>query len=119
MTSTAHRDEPIVLSDSDIDRLPTVRLPGIGLGVSQRVLWQEGADVVGVMRLRPSGRVDPHVHQHAAHDIWVHDGSCEVLGRYLRAGSFAHVPAGVTHDLVAGPGGCTVLYLYRRLEETS
>ena len=106
--------EAIVLTEEDIDRLPTTVLAGIGQGVSHRVLWEQDNAVAGVMRLRRRGRVDPHVHRRAYHDIWMIDGDCEILGRRLGAGSYVHVPAGVEHGIQAGPIGCTLLYVYRQ-----
>lgn len=106
--------EPIVLGSTEIERLPTVQLPDIGTGVSHRVLWEQDGAIGGLMRIRSGGSVASHAHSASYHDIWVTDGTCTVLGRHLGAGSYVHVPAGVEHAIVAGPTGCSFLYLYRR-----
>jgi hypothetical protein len=114
MTVAPTLRHPIVLTAEEIASLPDDRLTDIGTGVHTRVLWESGDALVGVMRIDSEGKVDDHAHQQAFHDTWVVEGSCELLGRWLTAGSYAHVPAGIAHDTIAGPGGCTLLYLYRR-----
>jgi quercetin dioxygenase-like cupin family protein len=113
-TIPRERDKAIVLTEEEIDHLPTTALRGIGSGVSHRVLWEQDNAVAGVMRLRPHGQVDPHVHRRAYHDIWMIDGECEILGRRVTAGSYVHVPAGVEHGIIASGVGCTLLYVYRQ-----
>ena len=109
--------QPVVLTAEDIDILPTIALHAVGTGVSHRVLWETNDAVGGLMRIHAGGRVDPHIHEHATHDIWIVEGSCETLGRHLPAGSYVHVPPGVEHAIDAGTVGCTLLYLYRRTDE--
>jgi quercetin dioxygenase-like cupin family protein len=41
------------------------------------------------------------------HHITVVKGTCRVLGRPLRAGGYAFVPAGQAHSVKAGAWGCT------------
>jgi quercetin dioxygenase-like cupin family protein len=106
--------EPVVVTAEDIDRLPTVALPAIGTGVSNRVLWETANAVGGLMRIRAHGLVDEHVHEEASHDIWIVEGSCDTVGQHLPAGSYVHIPPGVPHGIDAGSTGCTLLYLFRR-----
>lgn len=106
--------EPVVLTADEISQLPDDHLADIGLGVHTRVLWERDDALVGVMRIDPGGQVDPHLHREAFHDTWVIEGTCEILDRQLTAGSYVHIPAGIDHATVAGPDGCTLLYLYRR-----
>jgi quercetin dioxygenase-like cupin family protein len=41
------------------------------------------------------------------HEISVVSGTCRVLGRQLRAGSYAYIPAGMAHSVKTGTWGCT------------
>ena len=41
------------------------------------------------------------------HHITVVKGTCQVLGRRLRAGGYVYVPAGMAHSVQAGAWGCT------------
>jgi quercetin dioxygenase-like cupin family protein len=41
------------------------------------------------------------------HHITVVKGTCQVLGRPLRAGGYVYVPAGMAHSVKAGAWGCT------------
>jgi quercetin dioxygenase-like cupin family protein len=41
------------------------------------------------------------------HHITVVKGTCQVLGRRLRAGGYVYVPAGMAHSVTAGAWGCT------------
>lgn len=107
-------DPPIVLSVEEIDRLPTTLLHAVGEGVSHRVLWERADAIGGLLRLREGARIPPHCHDHAAHDIFVIDGSCTTFGRKLGVGGYEHVPAGVGHELVVSSEGCTLLYVFRR-----
>ena len=100
--------EPILLTGEEVEALPSRLAHG---GVRHQVIWQGGRTRVGVIHVPPGGRAARRTHEGVNHELWVHDGSCEVLGRYLRAGGFAHVPPGVAHDIVAGPTGCTIVYV--------
>jgi quercetin dioxygenase-like cupin family protein len=44
----------------------------------------------------------------ADHHIVVVVGSCRVLGRQVRAGGSAYIPAGIDHTVKAGAWGCTL-----------
>ncbi len=67
------------------------------------------------MHVPAGARLNPHVHPHSGHHVWVLDGVAEMLGRTVGKGADLHVPAGREHGLTTpGPSGCTVFYLYLR-----
>jgi hypothetical protein len=108
MDENTVRSKAILLDAQEVQEVPD---RADGGGIRHGVLWQNRHTRVGVLHLPPGARGPRSVHEWQHHDLWVHDGSCELLGRYLRAGGYAHVPPGITHELVAGPTGCTLLYL--------
>lgn len=81
-------------------------------GVHERVLWSSGVQVAGVMEFPPGAVMPEHTHHTHSHHIWVTEGSMAVLGQTLTAGSYAHVPPGVPHEVDAGPQGCTLFYVF-------
>jgi quercetin dioxygenase-like cupin family protein len=86
-------------------------------GVDYKLLWRSGKSVAGLMRLAPGGAVTPHTHVRSHHHLWVIDGTAEMLGERVGAGTYVHVPAGVEHGLRAlDEAGCTLLYLFLREE---
>jgi len=46
-------------------------------------------------------------HHDVDHHITVVKGTCRVLDRQVRAGSYVYVPAGMAHSVKAGAWGCT------------
>jgi quercetin dioxygenase-like cupin family protein len=69
--------------------------------------------MAGVLTIEAGHQLGRHAHRRNHHHLWVLDGEVEVLGERVGAGSYVHVPAGVTHDLDArATSGCTVFYLY-------
>ena len=103
-----------VTSTSDeVESLPWEALPTIGSGVRHKVLWRAGDSVAGVMEIDEGGRVNSHSHSNAHHHLWVLEGDVSVHGSSLGSGSYAHVPAGVEHELVnVGTGSCRFMYTY-------
>lgn len=81
-------------------------------GVQERTLWSSGVQVSGVMELAAGARMPEHVHEDHSHHVWVVEGSVEILGELLVPGSYAHVPAGVSHEVAAGDRGCTLFYVF-------
>ena len=84
-------------------------------GVEIKTLWRDsvGASYAGLMRMRPGALLPRHRHRFATHHVWVESGSCRIGDRSFGPGSYLHVPVGVEHGIdEAGPGGCTLLYLY-------
>lgn len=71
------------------------------------------ASYAGLMKLEPGARIPRHTHRFAVHHVWVDLGSCQIGDRTLGPGGYAYVPVGIEHGIdEAGPGGCTLLYLY-------
>ena len=106
----------IVLAASDVDALGWEPLRDLS-GVSQKVLWQSGDVVIGLIRVEPGAEKPAHTHHGAHHHILVTQGSATMLGRQLDAGSYAYIPPDTPHEVVdVGPDGCTFFYTYRPLE---
>ena len=87
-------------------------------GVTYRVLWAEHRSVAGTMELAAGSELAEHTHRRHAHHVWVVDGSVETMDRNLSRGSYAYVPPGQPHDLVAGPDGATLFYLYLEVADS-
>ena len=103
----------VTLPAQEVDSLAWEPLSAIGAGVRHKVLWRSGDSLAGVMEIAEGGRVDSHAHSRAHHHLWVLDGSVSVLGTTLSTGSYAHIPAGVEHELVnSGTGPCRFVYTY-------
>jgi len=106
--------QAVVLPAEAIDALPLVDLEGVP-GVRHRVLWRDAASMAGVLRIPAGGHLGAHTHRENHHHMWVLEGEADVVGRRVGPGAYAHVPAGVEHDVDArDTGGCTVYYLYVR-----
>ena len=106
---------PVLLQAAAIADMPWEPLDKLGLAVSHKVLWHEGASMAGVMQLGPGGRVDEHTHAVAHHHLWVIEGVIEVAGVSVDAGGYAHVPAGVAHAMV-NPTDRPARFLYLYLK---
>jgi quercetin dioxygenase-like cupin family protein len=113
-TSTDVTAVPTVLTTAAVSALP-VRSLGDGRGVTHRVLWDNGTSMAGVMTVAPGCQLGEHTHRVNHHHLWVVQGHAVVLGALLGQGAYAHIPAGVAHNIDAtGTEGCTVYYLYLR-----
>lgn len=114
MNDFATATYPIALTDSEVHALPLDRL-GPNAGVVHRVVWQDANSMAGVLTVPAGCRLGAHAHRVNHHHIWVHEGRAVILGDELGPGSYAHIPAGVEHDIDATTtGGCTAFYLYVR-----
>jgi mannose-6-phosphate isomerase-like protein (cupin superfamily) len=112
--TTIHDADPTVVDAAAIDRLPA-RALGPGIDAGNRVLWSDGTSMAGVLTVPAGGRLGVHAHRRNHHHIWVIEGQARVVGNDLGPGGYAHVPAGVAHDIEATGGeDCTVFYLYVR-----
>jgi quercetin dioxygenase-like cupin family protein len=101
------------LHPAEIDALRWQPLDRTGNGnVQQKVLWRHGSAVAGLLRLEPAAVQRRHTHKAAQHHVWVLDGQAWVADVPVGPGSYVHVPAGVPHATAAGPGGCTMFYLF-------
>jgi quercetin dioxygenase-like cupin family protein len=106
------RSEPFVLTAGAIKALPLEPFGSIP-GVTHRVLWRTENSTAGVMTVAAGHRLGTHRHRANHHHLWVLDGQAVILDVEVGAGSYAHVPSGVDHDIDASStGGCTVFYLY-------
>lgn len=96
-----------------IAALPVERL-GRAEGVMHTVLWRDGISMAGVMTVAAGAHMGRHTHRAHHHHVWVLDGRATILGAELGPGSYAHIPAGVEHDIDAtDTGGCSLLYVYQ------
>jgi quercetin dioxygenase-like cupin family protein len=103
---------PTVLTADDVDALTEVSLGSIE-GVAHRVVWQLGESMAGRMTIDGGHHLGSHQHRRHAHHMWILDGHVEILGAFLGAGSYVHIPPGVLHDLDArATEGCTLFYVY-------
>lgn len=102
-----------VLAADDVAALPWQPLRDLE-GVVQKVLWQSGDVVIGLIRVGAGVEKPAHVHLAAHHHIWLVSGSCSMLGRELSAGAYVHIPPGVAHEVTGvGPEGCVYFYTHR------
>ncbi len=103
---------PLVLDAAQIEELreePLGDLPG----VRHRVMWREAASMAGVLSIDAGHRLGDHTHRRHHHHVWVLEGGVRILGHDLGPGAYAHIPAGMEHDIDArSTDGCAVLYLY-------
>jgi quercetin dioxygenase-like cupin family protein len=103
-----------VLAPTEVDDLGWEPL-GMIEGVRNKVMWRDGTSMAGLMEVAPGHRLGAHTHRENHHHMWVVDGHVEVVGKLLGPGGYAHIAAGVEHDLDAtDTEGCTVYYLYLR-----
>ena len=104
--------EPFVLTAEAIKALPVEPFGSIA-GVNHRVLWRTESSTAGVLTVEAGHRLGTHRHRANHHHLWVLDGRAVILDVEVGAGSYAHVPHGIDHDIDASEtGGCTVFYLY-------
>ena len=69
--------------------------------------------MAGLLTVAGGHRLGAHTHRAHDHHYWVVGGEATVLSAQLNVGSYAHIPAGVEHDVDAShTGGCTVFYVY-------
>lgn len=105
---------PVVtgLTQGEIDSLGWETFDTIE-GVRNKVLWRSGGSMAGLMEVAAGHHLGAHTHRVNHHHMWVVDGHVEVVGKLLGPGGYAHIAAGVEHDLDArDTEGCTVYYLY-------
>ncbi len=93
-------ETPTVLSAEEIAIASTGPLGNIE-GVANTVLWTDGTSMTGVLTIEGGQRLGSHTHRAHLHHLWVLDGSAEIAGRVLHAGSYVHVPPGVEQDIDA------------------
>ena len=106
--------EEVALTSTAVGNLPWEPLD-VAPGVEVKTLWRDpsGTSYAGLMKMRPGARLQRHRHRFATHHAWVESGSCRIDDRSYGPGSYLYVPVGVEHGIdEAGPGGCTLLYLY-------
>jgi hypothetical protein len=99
------------VDSAELDALPIEQVAGHRI----RVLWRDAFGVAGVLDLVADERLPLHVHHDAEHHVWVERGSCQVSGRCLDPGSYIRVDPGSPHALEAGPRGCRLFFVYRRV----
>jgi glyoxylate utilization-related uncharacterized protein len=105
-----------VLSAGDVDGIPWMPLRGL-TGVTQKVLWQAGDIVIGLIRVEGGHDKPAHAHDAAYHHIWIVSGSCTMVGQPLTAGAYVYVPPGVDHEVGdVGAEGCVYFYTHRPLQ---
>ena len=106
--------DEVALTATEISALPWTPMTGVR-GVYLKTLWSDtrGGSYAGLMKMLAGACVPPHTHRSGTHHVWVDSGSARVGSRTFGPGAYVHVPPGVEHGIEeAGPGGCTLLYLY-------
>jgi len=105
---------PLVLTSREVADRPGEPL-GTLQGVINHTLWSDGASIAGWLAVAAGHHLGAHEHRHNSHHMWVVEGAAEILGTKLDAGSYVHIPPGVSHDIDArATEGCRVFYLYLR-----
>lgn len=103
-----------MLSASDVASLEPQGLGDLS-GISRRILHRDETTEAGILRVAAGRRLGRHTHRANQHHMWVLDGEADVAGVRIGPGGYAHIPAGVEHDIDATlTEGCTVVYLYVR-----
>ena len=104
--------QPVVRTAAGVVALPWLAFDGMD-DVKNKVLWELGDSHAGLMHLAEGASIASHRHHAGDHHLWVTAGRCSMLGTMIEAGSYAHVPAGLDHEIAdVGVEGCTLLYLY-------
>ena len=80
--------------------------------VDNKVLYTTGTHVAGLLRLHPGAREVTHVHVHGEHHIWVLAGSVWIDDTELKADSYLHVPARLSHTIEDGGVGSLLFYVF-------
>jgi hypothetical protein len=114
-TTTKQLDssELLVMRPADIDAVPTQPVPGCP-GVTVTELWRSGDLHDTLIAYRPGAATPGCPHTGADHHIWVVRGSALIAGQRIGAGSYVHVPPGVSHPILAAdPQGCLLLQVHR------
>lgn len=108
----------IVNSKAEIDLMPWNERDDKP-GVRNKILWQSGDVVLGVMRIDAGHENPVHTHHGAHHHLLIIDGECTILGKRVGPESYIYIPPGVPHGATdVGPEGCTFFYTYRPLEDS-
>jgi hypothetical protein len=101
------------MGPAEIGAVPARRVPGCP-GVSVTELWRSGDLHDTLIVYRPGAATPGCPHAGADHHIWVVGGSTSIAGRRVGAGSYVHVPPGVSHPILAAdPDGCVLLQVHR------
>ena len=119
-SSAAHPAPPLglVLRPEQIAERSWQPLRGIP-GVETTLLWRNGDNVVGLIRIASGHSKPPHTHHAAHHHMWIVSGNAVMLGKPVEQGSYIYVPPGVEHEVdEVGPAGVMFLYTHRTLETT-
>jgi quercetin dioxygenase-like cupin family protein len=96
------------LGAAEIDNMAWQPVPGCP-GVSAKVLAFDSAIAGALIAYQPQASTPGRAHPVDQY-IWVFSGEACIAGRWLAAGSAAHVPAGAAHPVTGGSGdGCTLL----------
>jgi quercetin dioxygenase-like cupin family protein len=110
--TTSPRQRALVLHPAEIADLPETPLGALH-GVRRRVLWQSGNSESGVLDIAAGNRLGLHAHRANQHHLWVLSGAADIAGQRVPEGGYAHIPAGIEHDIDAtATEGCSLLYLY-------
>jgi quercetin dioxygenase-like cupin family protein len=79
------------------------------------VLWRDDTSMAGLLTVTAGHHLGRHTHRQNHHHVWVVSGAATIAGTPLGPGGYAHIPAGVEHDIDAtDTEGCTMFFLYVR-----
>ena len=83
-----------------------------GHGVENRVLYDAGKTVAGLLRLHPGAAEVSHVHIEGEHHLWILAGTVRVDDTDLPADSYVHVPSHLPHRIVDAGQGSLMFYVF-------
>lgn len=109
--TVGHATNPTMMSSVEIEGQQWQPVTGYP-GVSSKALWRRGGSVAALIAYRPHARTAGLPHPDAVQHLWVVSGQALIDGRWLRAGSYVHVPVGAAHPITASGGGCVLLQVH-------
>ena len=86
-------------------------IPG-AVGVDNKVLYDAGSTVAGVLRLHPGGKELSHFHVHGEHHLYVLAGAVIIDDTELSSGSYMHIPARLRHKVHDAGQGSLLFYVF-------
>lgn len=107
-------DWSTVIPTWEVRAVSWAREPG-DPGMRVRTLWSSDQSRAELLLLDVGAGLPLHTHRDEEQHAFVVEGTCQLDGRLLAAGSYAHIPAGAPHEIRGErPFGAQVLYVFER-----